>query len=271
MKKFYLYLLFGYLLVFPFSLRANSNGNINGYITDAKTKEPLIGANIILEGTQLGASSDENGFYNIEAVSPGTHVLKFLFIGYSDLIKSDIMVMPSTVTTVNAQMKASPFESEDIIVQAGYFVEDELPQTSTLNLAREEIRRFPGGFEDVIRTVSTLPGVAVNLAGGRNDLIVRGGGPSENLFIVNNIEIPNINHFGTQGTGSGSLSFINLDFINNVTFSTGGFTARYGDKMSSVLNLELNEGRTDRWGGKLLISATQFGTNLEGTSLRTSS
>lgn len=252
------------LALMPLSLFAMQSGSIAGYITDSKTKEPLIGANVIIEGTQLGASSDENGYYIINGIPSGTVVLKFLYIGYKDLIKSDIMVMPAAIATVNAQMNASTFETEDIVVEAGYFVEDELPQPSTLNLTREEIRRFPGGFEDVVRTVSTLPGVAINNTGGRNDLLVRGGGPSENLYIVNNIEIPNINHFGTQGTGSGSLSFINLDLINNVTFSTGGFTARYGDKMSSVLNLELNEGRTDRLGGKLLISATQFGTNLEG-------
>jgi hypothetical protein len=116
----------------------------------------------------------------------------------------------------------------------------------------------------VVRTVSTLPGLSINTSGGRNDLLVRGGGPSENLYIINNIEIPNINHFGTQGTGSGSLSFINLDLVKNVSFSTGGFSSQYGDKMSSVLNLDLTRGRSDRFGGKALISATQYGLNLEG-------
>ena len=67
-----------------------------------------------------------------------------------------------------------------------------------------------------MRTVSTLPGVAINSAGGRNDLLVRGGGPSENLYLINNIEVPNINHFGNQGNSSGSLSFVNLDFVKNV-------------------------------------------------------
>ena len=131
-------------------------------------------------------------------------------------------------------------------------------------MSREEIRRFPGGFEDVVRTVSTLPGVAINASGGRNDLLVRGGGPSENLYIINNIEVPNINHFGTQGNSSGSLSFVNLDFVDNITFSTGGFKARYGDKMSSVLELKMTEGRNDRFGSKLLVSATQYGLNFEG-------
>ncbi|OGB65298.1 MAG: hypothetical protein A2Y94_01270 [Caldithrix sp. RBG_13_44_9] len=155
-------------------------------------------------------------------------------------------------------------EGEEITVTAGYFVEEMMTQASILSLSREEIRSFPGGFEDVVRTVSTLPGVAINTSGGRNDLLVRGGGPSENLYIIENIEVPNINHFGTQGNSSGSLSFVNLDYVDNVYFSTGGFMARYGDKLSSVLELSLADGRTDRFGGKILISATQYGLNLEG-------
>jgi outer membrane receptor for ferrienterochelin and colicin len=135
---------------------------------------------------------------------------------------------------------------------------------SSTKLAAEEIRRFPGGFEDIVRTVATLPGVAVVNEGGRNDLLVRGGGPSENLYLINNIEVPNINHFGSQGSSSGALSFVNLDFIDRVEFSTGGFGARYGDKMSSVLSLGIRPGRSDRIGGEATISATQFGLNLEG-------
>ena len=126
-----------------------------------------------------------------------------------------------------------------------------------------EIRRLPGGLEDVVRAISILPGVA-QVQNGRNDLIVRGGAPSENLYVVDGIEVPNINHFGTQGATGGPLSFINLDYIANTTFSTGGFGARYGDKLSSVTNIDLREGREDHWGGKATISATQFGINLEG-------
>jgi outer membrane receptor for ferrienterochelin and colicin len=142
-----------------------------------------------------------------------------------------------------------------------------MTQPSIFGLSQEEIRRFPGGFEDVVRTVSTLPGVAINTSGGRNDLLVRGGGPSENLFIINNIEVPNINHFGSQGSSSGSLSFIDLDFVENVSFSTGGFPARYGDKMSSTLSLEMSHGRTDKLGSKIFVSASQYGFNVQGPVL----
>jgi hypothetical protein len=245
-------------------LCAESRGIITGMVMDSRNKEPLVGANIVILETELGASTDENGNFYIENVPVGTYRLEFSFIGYKTAFLTDIVVKQSRPTKLEFELLQNAIEGKGITVSAGYFVEDNNTQTSVTGLSREEIRRFPGGFEDVVRTVSTLPGVAVVNAGGRNDLLVRGGGPSENLYTLNNVEVPNINHFSTQGTGSGSLSFVNLDFIENVTFSTGGFGAVYGDKMSSVLSLSLTNGRSDKIGGKFLVSATQFGLNLEG-------
>jgi hypothetical protein len=131
----------------------------------------------------------------------------------------------------------------------------------------EEIRRLPGGFEDVLRAVSILPGIA-RVEGGRNDIIARGGAPSENLYLIDGIEVQNINHFGTQGSGGGPLSFINIDFVNSTQFSAGGFGVKYGDRLSSVLEIDLREGRNDRPGGKLTLSASQFAVNLEGPTGR---
>jgi outer membrane receptor for ferrienterochelin and colicin len=240
------------------------DGLIQGEVIDRQTKEPLAGVNILVPGTSLGASTDINGKFIITDLPIGTYRLEISYIGYMTQKVTDIVVTHNKPAMVDIQLMEQIMESEKIVVTAGYFVEETMTQPSTIGLQREEIRRFPGGFEDVIRTVSTLPGVAINVSGGRNDLLVRGGGPSENLYVVQNIEVPNINHFGTQGTGSGSLSFINLDFIENVSFSTGGFTSEYGDKMSSTLALNMSRGRSDHIGGKLLISATQYGFNLEG-------
>jgi hypothetical protein len=240
------------------------DGSIQGTVTDMKTKEVLAGVNIIINGTTRGASTDINGNFIINDLAIGTYMLDVSYIGYTTQKVTDIIVTHNKPAVVNVQLQEAIIESENIVVTAGYFYEENMTTPSIIGLTREEIRRFPGGFEDVVRTVSTLPGVAVNISGGRNDILVRGGGPSENLYVINNIEVPNINHFGTQGTSSGSLSFINLDFVENVSFSTGGFSADYGDKMSSVLTLNMSEGRTDKIGGKVLISATQYGFNFEG-------
>ncbi|UCF62658.1 MAG: TonB-dependent receptor [bacterium] len=244
--------------------QSDRTGTITGTVVDARTKEVLIGVNVLLVGTNKGSSTDENGVFTIEDLPFGTYGLEFNYIGYTTLLKSDVVVKQAKPAVIRVELIEGFVEGEEVTVTAGYFIEEMMTQTSTLGLSREEIRRFPGGFEDVVRTVSTLPGVAINTGAGRNDLLVRGGGPSENLYVIENIEVPNINHFGTQGFSNGSLSFVNLDYVDNVSFSTGGFKARHGDKMSSVLNLLLADGRKDRLGGKLLISATQYGLNLEG-------
>jgi len=253
-----------FLVSIVLNLQAQNTGSIHGMVQDSQTKEALAGVNILVLDSNRGASTDLQGKFIIENLSPGTYRLEFFYVGYVNQKITDIIVSANKPAMIDVQLQEQALESETITVTAGYFVEATMPQPSMIGLNREEIRRFPGGFEDVVRTVSTLPGVSVNTYGGRNDILVRGGGPSENLYVVNNIEVPNINHFGTQGNSSGSLSFINLDFVENVTFSTGGFSARYGDKMSSTLFLDLARARDDRFGAKLLISATQFGVNLEG-------
>lgn len=256
-----------YILVFLLTTAiyyAQNNGIISGEVIDAETKSPLPGANIIIIETGSGDATNNSGKFEIKNLAPKTYRLRISFIGYESQIITDVVVKNGRPTFLSVELFPSIIETDNVLVTSGYFINQLKPRPSSVNLSREEIRRFPGGFEDVVRTVATLPGVAVNNSGGRNDLIVRGGGPSENLYVVNNIEIPNINHFGTQGSSSGSLSFINLDFVDNVSFSTGGFGVKYGNKMSSVLELDLASGRTDAFGGKALISATQFGLNLEG-------
>jgi hypothetical protein len=252
------------MLTFSAFSLAQENGKISGRVIDARTKEPLSGVNVVLIGRGTGSASDEEGKFFIDGLANGSYQLEVSYIGYVTEIKTDIIVKNVKPVYLTIELTPGAIEGEEVVVSAGYFVEEKSTSPSTISLSKEEIRRFPGGFEDVVRTVSTLPGVAINSSGGRNDLLVRGGGPSENLYTVNNIEVPNINHFSTQGSSSGSLSFINLDFVDNVSFSTGGFGARYGDKMSSVLSLDMAEGRKDRFGGKFLISATQFGLNFEG-------
>ncbi len=238
-------------------------GSITGRVLDKITQEPLPGVNIKLLGTEFGAATDINGNFVIDKLNVGTYSVQASYIGYESEVKTDVIVTNAKPAYIKFELKESVIELQSVTVKAGYFniVPTEVNGLSMLNY--EELRRSPGGFEDVVRALSVLPGVA-QAAAGRNDLVVRGGAPSENLFIVDGFVIPNINHFGTQGATGGPLSFINLDYVNEISFSAGGFSAAYGDKLSSVLNIELKDGRKDRVGGKALVSATQFGFNLEG-------
>ena len=238
-------------------------GNLYGRVIDFSTKTPLPFANVMVLGTTIGAAADKDGFYKIDNLPIQTYQIKASVIGYNSLTKTDVVIQPGKPAELNFELITQAIELEGVTVTSDYFRKNPLEVNSIRNFSYEEIRRSPGGFEDVIRALSILPGVAQADA-GRNDLIVRGGAPSENLYLINGIEVPNINHFGTQGAAGGPLSYINLDFVRETSFSTGGFSSLYGDKLSSVLNINLRDGREDRLGGKGTISASQFGLNLEG-------
>ena len=255
--------LLSFLFLFSLSLFAQENGTITGRVLDNTTKEVLPGVNIILVGTDQGTSTDIKGEFKIANLLPGSYVVRASFIGYNSVTKTDVIVNSARPAELLFELTTAVIELDGITVSSEFFNNNPTEINSITNFSYEEIRRAPGGFEDVVRALSVLPGVAKQSA-GRNDLVVRGGAPSENLYLVDGFVVPNINHFGSQGATGGPLSFINLDFVNETSFSTGGFSAIYGDKLSSVLSIDLREGRKDRLGGKGTISASQFGLNLEG-------
>lgn len=261
MKKILLVIVFNFL--FSTIIAQELTGDITGNVIDMMTKKSIPFANIIVLGTNYGAATDENGNYQIKNIPLNTYRLRASVIGYSARTITDVVVQTNKPITVNFELLPQVIELDGVTVTEGYFKNDPLELISTKNFSYEEIRRSPGGFEDVVRALSVLPGVAQADA-GRNDLVVRGGAPSENLYLVDGLEVPNINHFGTQGATGGPLSFINLDFVRETSFSTGGFPVLYGDKLSSVLKINLRNGRKDRLGGKATISASQFGLNAEG-------
>ncbi|MCX7876769.1 MAG: TonB-dependent receptor [Melioribacteraceae bacterium] len=260
MKRLMLLIIF--LPIVIFGLEA-SKGKISGKVIDSSTKEPVPGVNVVVVGTNLGASTDLDGNFVISGIDIGTYQIRISSVGYATMVKTDIVVNSAKPTELLIELIQETIEFESVNVKANYFMKDPNEIGSISNFSYEEIRRAPGGFEDVVRALTVLPGVAQTSA-GRNDLIVRGGAPSENLYIVDGFIVPNINHFGTQGATGGPISYINLDYVRETTFSTGGFSSLYGDKLSSVLSIELRDGRKDKIGGKGTISASQFGFNLEG-------
>ena len=259
---------FGLFIFLMFITVAGAQDNsktaaITGKVTDQMTKKTLPGITVTIEGTETGTFTDINGQFKIEGIKSGTYTLKFTGIGYNAYIKADVLVTYAKPVEIEVELAAKSVELDGVVVQGSYFNTNYESITSTQVLNGDEIRRTPGAQEDVIRATALLPGVAVTSA-GRNDLLVRGGAPFENLFIVDNIEIPNINHFGSQGATGGPLSLINIDFVKDVEFSSGGFGAKYGDKVSSITNITLRKGNTQRFSGEANLSATGFGLLAEG-------
>ncbi len=257
------------LILFNTMLFAQT-GSITGKAVEKGSNLPIPGVNIIIPGTTMGTSTALDGSFTITGLQPGSYQLRASAIGYSTVTKTDLIVSPAKPAPALFEMPVTAVEIEGVTVTSGYFKKNNDALISSTDFSYEEIRRAPGGFEDVIRALSVLPGIAFQTA-GRNDLIVRGGAPSENLFIIDGYQVQNINHFGTQGSTGGPLSYVNLDFIRETSFSAGGFPVNYGDKLSSVLKIDLRDGRSDKLGGKALISATQFGLNLEGPLTENSS
>ena len=263
MKTLKSYLIF-LLVLIPVLTRADvQKGILTGKVVDKITKEPLPGVNVLIVGTNFGAATNINGIFEIRGLEVGTYQVRVSAIGFNTIVRTDVIVNNVKPTDLIFELTESVIELEGITVKSDYFEMNPTELNSVISFGYEEIRRAPGGFEDVVRALSVLPGVA-QASPGRNDLVVRGGAPSENLYVVDGFVVPNINHFGSQGATGGPLSFINLDFVRDATFSTGGFSSLYGDKLSSVLKIDLREGRKDRIGGKGTISASQFGFNLEG-------
>jgi len=258
--------LFALLLAFTASdLNAQSaprTGVIEGRVIHAITQQPIPSAQVLVPGTGRGAQADETGRFRITAVPVGIVSLQARAIGYSPIAIADVAVSITKPAEVTVKLTPAALNLAAVQIQASYFTPPPDAQVSTATLSREETRRAPGVQEDVIRAVALLPGVAVTQA-GRNDLAVRGGAPFQNLFVVDGIEVPNINHFGSQGSTGGPLSLINIQFVDETQFSAGGFGARYGDRTNSVTSLTLREGSRS-FGGELNLSATGYGAFVEG-------
>lgn len=238
-------------------------GILTGTIINASTQAPINGATIVVNGTKIGSRSNSQGKFTLRSIPVGIISIKATAIGFEPRTLSDIAISSGKPATITILLSEKAVQLEATEVEASYFQRSPETITSTQLLNSEDIRRAPGVQEDVIRAVALLPGVNVTSA-GRNDLIVRGGAPFENLFVVDNIEVPNINHFGSQGSTGGPLSLINIDFVREVSFSAGGFSSRFGDRVSSLTNISLREGNEERFGGEINFSATGFGVIAEG-------
>ena len=257
-------LLTALLLVAPqeFFAQGPATGLVDGTVRSSPTQQPIVGATIRVAGTDFVVISGDDGRFRLRAPA-GVIRLEVRAIGFAPIVRSDVVVSAGKPTTVVIELQPRVVQLSTVEVAPSYFEPIQGSPVSTQRFTAEEIRRTPGTQEDVIRAVSVLPGVGVTTA-GRNDLVVRGGAPFENLFVVDNIEVPNINHFGTQGSTGGPVSLIPIEFVKDAALSAGGFGARYGDRVSSVTTIALREGNRERRATTLNLSATGFGAILEG-------
>lgn len=246
-----------------------NTGIISGEVRDAVTKQPLPGANIIIEGTNIGSACDENGYYVIKNVATGSYNLKASMIGYESSAYTEVTINPNRNHSVNFELHTTAMELEEVKVSADYFSKPDENPVSFRTLSPEEIRRSPGSAEDIFRVMQSLPGVAT--AGAKSaQLIVRGGSPDENLTLLDNIEVYNPIHFARTGESMGIISIVNPALLQKVDFLTGGFPTKYGDKMSSVFDMSLREGNKEVFNTDANLNIAGFGVMLDGPLIENS-
>lgn len=255
------------LLLATFILPANNEidkGKIVGEVIDQTTKQKIVGAVVELLNFNIYSTTNEKGEFEISNLVPRTYALKVSAIYYLSTYRTDVRVTGGQSTKISIELKLALYETDEVVVSAERFFDKPVDfNVSTNSLTSEEIRRAPGAAEDLNRLIQSLPGVTT-ATDSRNDLIVRGGSPVENLIIVESIEVPNINHFGTQGASGGPIGMINVEFLNDVTFSSGGFPAKYGDRLSSIMDVKYRNGDKREFNAKLDLGIAGAGIVLEG-------
>lgn len=240
-------------------------GILRGIVKDATNDEALIGVNILvneLEG--VGTSTNTKGVFELK-LNYGSYSLRISYIGYQTVIKTDVVVSAGKETFLTIKLMPSIIQTQETIIRADYFDKSiQINNLSTVILNQEEIRRSPGSMQDFQRILQGMAGVSFS-NDMNNELIVRGGSPDENLTILDEMELHSTNHYPNEYNSGGPINMVNVDLIDNIQFSTGGFNSKYGDKLSSVMQITTREGtRNKKLSSNLNLSMAGFGGIFEG-------
>lgn len=236
---------------------------IKGVVIDRSTRQPLEFVNVLVVGLGIGASTDANGNFLITQVPPGIYRLQASFLGYKTELTPEYRVNHVT-PYVQIELEEENASLNEVVVTASPFQKVPESPVSLRVIGLQEIEKAPGANRDISKVVQNYPGVAFSPIGYRNDLIVRGGGPSENRFYLDGVEIPNINHFSTQGASGGPVGLIDADLIRSVKFYSGAFPADKGNALSSVLDFSLRDGDMERNSLKATLGASEVSLSSNG-------
>ncbi len=262
MRNFFLTL----FVLIPFIAFTQNEGNITARVKDKNTEELLAGVTITLQGSDtLYAVSDDQGAFNLN-VPVGKYNLEASYLGYESLTMYNLNVTSGNALVLELEMNSGVEELEGVTVGIRKSVKatDMITPLATQKLGYEEIKVNPGGNFDVSKVIQVLPGVAGGTTANRNDIIVRGGGPSENVYYLDGIEIPVLNHFQTQGASGGATGILNVSFINEVQLTSSAFDSRYDNALASTIVIKQRNGNPNKLGGNVRLSGSEFATTLEG-------
>jgi TonB dependent receptor-like, beta-barrel/CarboxypepD_reg-like domain len=250
------------LLIVPSDFNKILKGRIIGKVIDAKTKRSLIGANVLVEGYNFGAATNIDGSVSIDNLPIGSYSIKISYIGFLPITLTDIIVKADKATFFDAELISQTIISKEVIVSSDYFSLPSQHTTSSSKFSYEEMRRSATLGGDITRIINSLP--SLSNENEANHIVARGGSTIENAFFVDNIQIPTINHFSFSGTTGGLFSILNLDFVNNINVYTGGFASKFGDRVSSVVDINYREGNREEFEAQFDFNFGGISAQLEG-------
>lgn len=265
MRQYKIYTIF--ILIFRISFITSAQqidgGIIEGRVFNKVNNEPVPFANLIIWGTNIGSVSDLDGNFKFTGIKPGYVRIVASSVGFEQVTTGEFLVTNAKIANIEIAMDEAAEAIEEIVVKASPFRKDEESPVSLRRIGIEQIEKNPGGNRDISRVIQAFPGVASTPA-YRNDVIVRGGGPSENRFYLDGVEIPNLNHFATQGASGGPVGIVNVDFIREVNFYSGAFPSNTGNAMSSVLDMRQIDGNKEKLKFRGSIGASDLALTLDG-------
>lgn len=248
-------------LVFS-SFQTFSQGVIRGKIANPVNNQPVAFANVLVMGTELGDVSDDNGLYEISNVPTGLYNVRASFVGFKAKTTFEVRVTLARPVQLDFELEEDASELSEVVVSSEFSRSEETP-LSVKKLNANEIERYPGGNRDISRVIQALPGVA-STPSFRNDILIRGGAPNENKFYIDEIEVPVINHFATQGSSGGPVGILNVNLIKSMDLVAGGFAANRMNALSSFFEIQLKEGRRDKMATQLTVGASELTLSNEG-------
>ena len=248
---------------------AQNNGRLSGVVVDKLTQKILPNVSVSIEGIAKGVIADTNGIFRITGIPLKTYNIIFSLVGYKKQILFNVVINAGNENNFNIELEQSGGALTEVLVKTNKRTARAATLETPLSVQRlttEEIKSNPGGNFDISKVIQSLPGVGGGAGGGgfRNDIIIRGGAPSENVFYLDGIEMPGINHFQTQGSAGGPQGILNVSFIEDVKLSSSAFDARYDNALSSVFQFKQKTGNINKLQGNIRLSATELSGTLEG-------
>jgi len=241
----------------------NSSGVLKGRVTDKQHNNPIPFANVIIWNTTVGMVTDSTGNFTFTGLTPGFYQVQASSVGFGTYVSDAVLVTNAKEAYIEIALEPVTIDLDEITVKPSPYKKTEENPVSLVSIGIDEIERNPGSNRDISKVIQSLPGVASSVS-FRNDIIVRGGGPSENAFYIDEIEIPYLNHFSTQGASGGAVGIINVDFIRSVDFYSGAFIATQGNALSSVLDFKQKDGNSDKLKYRATLGASDLAFTLDG-------